>query len=89
VDSALSREEIEQAIRTLPDAGMVRLRRIAAACSPGRPQDAKDLLQEACARALGGSRKCPRHVDVVRFLGEAMHSISSDGAKERQRHPAL
>lgn len=89
MDSVLSREEIEQAIRTLPEAGMVRLRRIATACCPGRPQDAKDLLQEAFARALSGSRKCPRHVDVVRFLAEAMHSISSDAAKERQRHPEL
>jgi DNA-directed RNA polymerase specialized sigma24 family protein len=87
VDSVLSREEIEQAIRMLPDAGTVRLRRTAAACCLGRPQDAKDLLQEALARALGGSRKCPRHVDVVRFLAEVMHSISSDAAKERQRHP--
>jgi DNA-directed RNA polymerase specialized sigma24 family protein len=80
---------LEQAIRTLSPAGWVRLRRAAAACYPGRPQDAKDLLQEAFARTLDGSRKCPRHVDIVRFLAGAMHSISSDAAKERQRHPEL
>ena len=89
MDSVLSREALEQAIRTLSPAGWVRLRRTAAACYPGRHQDAKDLLQEAFARALDGSRKCPRHVEVVRFLAGAMHSLSSDAAKERQRHPEL
>ena len=89
MESVLSREEIEQAICTLSKEGWVRLRRVASLCCPGRPQDAKDLLQEAWARALDGSRKCPRHVDVVRFLAGAMHSIASDAAKEWQRHPEL
>lgn len=89
MDPVLSRKEVEQAIRTLPAAGLVRLRKVAAACCPGRSQGAKDLLQEAFTRALDGSRKCPRHVEVVRFLSAAMHSISSDAAKERERHPEL
>ena len=44
--SIRSREDIEETICALPDSGWVRLRRIAAACCPGRPQDAEDLLQE-------------------------------------------
>jgi DNA-directed RNA polymerase specialized sigma24 family protein len=87
VRSIRSREEIDKAIRTLPDAGWVRLRRVAAAFCLGRPLDAEDLLQEAFTRALNGSRKCPVDVDVVAFLAEAMHSIASDAAKARARHP--
>jgi RNA polymerase sigma-70 factor (ECF subfamily) len=87
VRSIRSREDIEETICALPDSGWVRLRRIAAACCPGRPQDAEDLLQEAFARALVGSRKCPVDVDVVAFLAETMHGIASDAAKSRARHP--
>ena len=55
--------------------------KVAAALLPRQAQDAKDLLQEAFARALDGSRKCPRHVDVVRFLAGGDAHISSDGAR--------
>lgn len=89
VHSVLSREQLEQAIRTLPDAGLVRLRKVAAGFCRGTPLDARDLLQEAFARALGGSRKCPAGVDVVRFLAEVMHSIASDEAKKRLRRGEL
>jgi DNA-directed RNA polymerase specialized sigma24 family protein len=70
----------------LPDAGMVRLRKIATAFCRGTPLDPRDLLQEAFARALSGARKCPADVDIVRFLAETMHSIASDDAKKRLRH---
>jgi DNA-directed RNA polymerase specialized sigma24 family protein len=85
--SIRSREEIEEAIRTLPVAGWLRLRKVAAMLCLRRPLDAEDLLQETFTRALNGSRKCPVHVDVVIFLAEAMHSIASDAAKARIRHP--
>jgi RNA polymerase sigma-70 factor (ECF subfamily) len=86
VDSVLSLEEVEQAIRTLPDVGMLRLRKAAAAFCRGTALDPGDLLQEAFERALDGRRKCPANVDVVKFLAEAMHSISSDEIKRRTRH---
>lgn len=35
-----------------------------------------DLLQEAFCRSLAGSRKCPNHVDIVKFLVETMRSIA-------------
>lgn len=89
VNSTLSREEIEKAIRGLPPAGWVRLRKIAGVYSRNRRPDDEDLLQEAFARALDGSRKCPVHVDIVKFLAEAMRSIASDSAKARSRHPEL
>jgi DNA-directed RNA polymerase specialized sigma24 family protein len=87
VRSIRSPEEIEEAIRTLPDAGWVRLRKVAAILCPGRPLDAEDLLQETFTRALNGSRTCPVQVEVVTFLAEAMQSIASDAAKARARHP--
>lgn len=89
VNSTLSREEIEKAIRGLPPAGWVRLRKTAAIYGRTCRLDDEDLLQEAFARALDGSRKCPVNVDIVKFLAEVMRSLASDGAKARARHPEL
>ncbi|MEL6216987.1 MAG: hypothetical protein AAFR79_00755 [Pseudomonadota bacterium] len=75
-----SRDEIVEAIRALSDADWVRLRKVANVYA--RPSiTAEDLLQEAFARAHDG-RHCPRHVDVVRFLAEAMRSIAN-GEQEK------
>jgi DNA-directed RNA polymerase specialized sigma24 family protein len=89
VNSTLSREEIEKAIRALPPAGWVRLRKIARVYCRNSALDDEDLLQEAFARALDGSRKCPVHVGVVKFLTEVMRSLASDSAKTHSRHPQL
>jgi len=89
VHPALTRDQIEQAIRSLPDIGMARLWKIAAAFCRGRSSDAQDLLQRAVERALDGSRNCPAGIDVVRFLAETMRSIASDDAKKLLRHPEL
>ncbi len=79
--ATLSRAEIENAIRALSPADWARLRLVAARYASGRRLDARDLLQEALLRSLDG-RNCPRHVDVVRFLAEAMRSIA-DGESEK------
>jgi RNA polymerase sigma-70 factor (ECF subfamily) len=70
-----SQNEIEDAMGAFSDADWVRLKRTAQryAISPLEPDD---LIQEALVRALSGKRKCPANVDVVRFLAEAMRSIS-------------
>ena len=80
VPATRSRAEIEDAIRTLTAADWARLRLVAARYS-GRRIEAKDLLQETLMRSLDG-RHCPRHVDLVRFLAEAMRSIA-DGESEK------
>lgn len=85
--SHLLPSEVAAAIGELPEAGWVRLRRIAGAFCRHRPLDPKDLLQEAFVRALG-DRQCPRHVDVIRFLAEIMRSLVSDGAKAQRRRDA-
>lgn len=78
-----NRDEIADAIRTLTSADWARLRKVANYYA--RPQiGPKDLLQEAFVRALDG-RTCPAHVDVVKFLAEAMRSIA-DSESEKVEH---
>ncbi len=89
VVSHLSPAEIEAAIGELSEVDMDRLRRVAHAYSRGRSIEADDLSQDALERALNGSRKCPREVDIVRFLAEAMRSIASDAVKAQTRRPVL
>lgn len=43
----------------------------------------------AFVRTREGSRHCPRGVDIVRFLAEAMRSIASDALKLQKRKPEL
>lgn len=86
--TARSRVEIVEAIRGLSAADWVRLKRVAAYYA--RPTiSAQDLLQEAFIRALDGSRICPAHVDVVRFLAEAMRSIADGEREKAERRPTL
>lgn len=77
----LSTAELAEAIRQLSEADWVRLRKVAQRFA--RPDvSADELIQEAFARGLAGSRRCPRAVSVVRFLAEAMRSIAH-GEQER------
>lgn len=82
----LSREEIDAAIEGLTDNQWARLRLVAEKWCQGRPIEGKDLLQEALMRALD-SRQCPRGVDIVRFLAEAMRSIADAEVKSHDRKP--
>jgi RNA polymerase sigma-70 factor (ECF subfamily) len=64
------------------------LRRVADKYSWRCPLDPEDLLQEAFRRALEEreGRKCPAHVDVVKFLAEAMRSIADGEAEKIEYH---
>lgn len=70
-----SREEVASAIRLFTAADWARLKLVARKYANGRPIETDDLLQEAMQRAIDG-RVCPAHVDVVKFLAEAMRSIA-------------
>jgi DNA-directed RNA polymerase specialized sigma24 family protein len=83
--AALSMLEVAAAIRSLPEAGWHRLRKIARYFAYRCPLEADDLLQDAFTRAVAGERHCPAHVDLIRFLSEVMHSIASDTAKTAKR----
>ena len=78
----LTPDEFACGIRDLSDADWVRLRKVAVICARNPGIEADDLLQEAFHRALNGRRNCPVHVDLVRFLAEAMRSIA-DGELEK------
>jgi DNA-directed RNA polymerase specialized sigma24 family protein len=84
---ALSRDEIVTAIRALSVGSWNRLRRLATMFCRGRPIEPEDLLQETFARAIEGSRSCPRNVDIVWFLTQAMRSIASSSMKVLSRQP--
>lgn len=84
----LSVSAVAAAIRGLPDAGWIRLRKAARYYARVCSFEPDDLLQEALTRAVAGERRCPAHVDVIRFLAEAMHSIASDDAKAAKRQVA-
>ena len=84
--SSLSVPEVSALIRGLPEAGHLRLRKIARFYARTCALEADDLLQTAFARAIAGTRRCPAHVDAIRFLAEAMHSIASDHVKAAKRN---
>lgn len=85
----LSTANIEAALQALPEAGWIRLHKIASVLARTHPVEAEDLLHEACCRALDGRRRCPSNVDLFRFFAEAMRSISSDALKAEKRHLTL
>jgi DNA-directed RNA polymerase specialized sigma24 family protein len=70
-------DEIAAEISAFTDAQRIRLRKVAEKYAwlypPGTDED---LLSEAIARALAGTRQCPMNVNVVRFLAEVMRSIA-------------
>ena len=79
-----SSDEIAAAIRAFTDAQWIRLRKVAEKYAWLCPFEADDLLQEAFCRALAGDRRCPSHVDVVRFLAEVMRSIADSEANKME-----
>jgi DNA-directed RNA polymerase specialized sigma24 family protein len=78
-----SRDEIADAIRSFTPAQWARLRLVAKKYAWRCKLDPEDLLQEAFRRAWEerDGRKCPVHVDVVKFLAEAMRSIERRSRK--------
>lgn len=84
VAATRTRDEIAAEIRSLTAVDLARLKMVARKYAFGRPIEPDDLLQEAYARALD-SRACPSHVDVVKFLAEAMRSIAH-GEAEKVEH---
>src|SRR5690242_9947336 len=44
-----------------------------------------DLLHEAVARALAGTRRCPEDVEIVPFLAGVMRSLRAEYWRQRRR----
>ena len=79
-----SRVEIVDAISAFTSVDLARLKLVANKYAYCRNFSPDDLLQEAICRSLEeqDGRKCPMHVDVVRFLNEAMRSIANGEARK-------
>lgn len=87
--AALDAAEVRVVIEALPPAGWLRLNKIARTLGRHAGIEPTDLLQEAFRRVLDGTRRCPREVDVQRFLAGVMRSIASDWSKARKRWQRL
>ena len=72
--------DIACAIHSLSDADLVRLKALARLWARGLPGGLgwADVLHEAIARALEGSRKWPPDVPILAFLSGIMRSICDD-----------
>ena len=82
-------EEFDERLRGLSKADAHRLDKIARVFAARCGLGPDDLFQEAVTRVLEGSRHCPRHVKLVRFLAGVMRSLSSDDNKAQGRQPSL
>jgi RNA polymerase sigma-70 factor (ECF subfamily) len=88
--AVLTRDEIADAIRGLTAAQWARLKLVAKKYAGRCRLEPDDLLQEAFRRALEESgRKCPDHIDVVKFLAEAMRSIADGEANKAENRVTL
>jgi DNA-directed RNA polymerase specialized sigma24 family protein len=85
---SLSPAEVRSALDALTERDHYWLERVAVALTRHSRTDPQDLLHEAFVRALSGTRRCPRHVSLVKFIAEAMRSIRSDWAKAASRRGA-
>ena len=70
-------DEMRQAIDRLLPADLLRMEKAARILAFKAKCDAGDLLSEAVARVLTGSRRCPRDVEIKTFLIGVMRSLSS------------
>jgi RNA polymerase sigma-70 factor (ECF subfamily) len=85
--SASAPPDIGWAIRTLPDADILRLRALASLRARGLPGGVtwSDLLNEAILRALDGSRHWPPGVPLVAFLAGIMRSLRAEHWQRARR----
>jgi DNA-directed RNA polymerase specialized sigma24 family protein len=79
--------DIARAIHSLSDADLVRLKALARLWARGLPEGVgwADVLHEAIARALDGSRKWPPGVPILAFLSGIMRSICDDQWRRARR----
>jgi len=84
--------DVARAIHSLSDADLVRLKALAQLWARGlsRGLSWSDVLHEAIARVLDGSRKWPRGIPILAFLSGVMRSICEDQRRrERLEHEVL
>jgi DNA-directed RNA polymerase specialized sigma24 family protein len=82
---------VSRALAALPDGELLRLGALARLRARGLPADMSwtDLLHEALARALDGSRQWPPHVPLLTFLAGVMRSIAGEIWRQRRREASI
>lgn len=75
------------ALKLVTAMDLLRLKAVARLHARGLPPEVgwSDLLQEAFARVLDGSRKCPQGLPVVAFLAGVMRSIRAEHYRRARR----
>jgi RNA polymerase sigma-70 factor (ECF subfamily) len=83
--------DVARAIHSLTDADLVRLGALARLWARGLPGVLawSDILHEAIARALDGTRRWPPGVPILAFLSGIMRSICVDQWRREQRESVL
>jgi DNA-directed RNA polymerase specialized sigma24 family protein len=83
--------ETARALAGLSPTDMLRLKAIARLRARDLPSDTNwsDLLNEAVARALDGTRQCPEGIGIVVFLAGIMRSIASEHWRRLRREAGI
>jgi RNA polymerase sigma-70 factor (ECF subfamily) len=86
-----SAADMARAVAALSETDLLRLKAIARLRARDLPRDIgwADLLNEAVARSLGGSRQCPQGVSIVAFLAGIMRSIASEHWRRLRREAGI
>ena len=79
-------QEISNELHTAYSTDLIRLRMIAKRWAKvAKTITHEDLLHEAMLKAIEGSRRCPKDLDVVTFLAGIMRSLASNYVKRSNR----
>jgi DNA-directed RNA polymerase specialized sigma24 family protein len=91
VDAAGSAAAVSRALAEMSETDLLRLRALARLRARGLPYgiDWSDLLNEALARALDGSRQWTQAVPFLVFLAGVMRSVCADVWRRRRREAEL
>jgi RNA polymerase sigma-70 factor (ECF subfamily) len=91
MDAANSAAAFSRALAALSDSEMLRLHALARLRARGLPHDISwsDLLHEAIARALDGSRQWPAGLPILAFIAGVMRSLCDEIWRQRRREAAL
>lgn len=85
---ALSPDELREAFR-LTAVERAKLVKAARHLADGSDYESDELLSEAIVRALDGTRSCPRDIEPMAFLYNAMKSIASAAWEARSLRPRI
>ena len=91
IDASDSAAAVSRALAALSEIDLLRLQALARLRAHGLPDGVgwSDLLHEALARALDGSRQWPAGVPLLVFLSGVMRSIGNEIWRRRRREAGL